>query len=236
MKESKTEEKAGKSKAPLLAIILVGLVLVGGNVFFASGFFATKDAATDFYDEISSKEETISAYEKKTGIPRETIRSTDVAPEQPKESPVIEEDEEVVESEEPVTISSDYIYFPDYGIKLKKSSSLTSVSYRYENIYGWSTVYFWGVKKGTQYFPQYADPHTNAFGGLVAISIIPRARYEEMDTRTMGAIAYEDDDYIVTYSGSQSVFSSDSHDIEVEKESREAAIEWLSNKENYSRI
>ena len=122
------------------------------------------------------------------------------------------------------TFSDDYVYLPQWGIKIKTSDKLKSVSYLYNS--DDNNVGFWGAPAGYQYFPEFADPATYGIPALIYLWVSS----SDVDcTKTYDAekgcpltgsheLVYSTDQYNIYFENPQAVNSRDANSQQDEPE------------------
>ena len=125
---------------------------------------------------------------------------------------------------------SDYIYVPEWDIKIKKSDKLKGYSYTYD--FKQDAIYILADIAGSQNFPDFADIQKN-HDGLVSIS---RSSTKNLDQTTDDQFVTEIDGSYYFYGTAQGAYSSTQEEAQTEIETLKYAKEMVSNADNYSKI
>lgn len=134
------------------------------------------------------------------------------------------EDKEEEAASVDVSAARDYIYIGDWGIKIKVSENLASVSYVFSRVQYPDILYISGATKDGQYVPSFVENSLHMGSGLIAIG-----RYSKDDQNILaetdpasgarrlwyggtiaGTVIYEDDGYYFSYSHSQAAVGDES--------------------------
>lgn len=133
------------------------------------------------------------------------------------------------EGSEAVASSSEYIYIGEWGIKIKKPSTLKNINYSFND----SALHMTGL-------PADSNPETTPdFANIEKYSagIISRMSAKtECDEISCGEIVYQDENYKYAYSHPQDITSADEANRELETKTVNLFKEMLTNKENYSKF
>ena len=126
-------------------------------------------------------------------------------------------------------VSGDYIYFPEYDLKLKKSKKLDHYAWRVEDSSDGDgiIVYIVAQPAGLDEAREYVNIAENSFG---AATIRKNSGKDGITDETLG---YQDDDVEVYYSGSQSAYLSEGS-AEEQDRAREEVMKML--EKGFSRI
>lgn len=220
--EATPVQKSGKGS--LVACIILLVLLIGVSVFAVM----TTINAQSTINEIDSLKKDVASRDAKLETVKEVVG--------------VENTEDITtDLIKGLAYDSNYIYFPDAGMKIKISDELTTVSYLYHAKY--NSIEIWGVKKGMQYYPDFADPDLNN-SSLGIISIQKKSeKNEECSEGLWGAFCNAKyvtdaaiDDYVIVYDHPQAVYSSDKSEIEYETAAVDVIEEMLTNPANYSKI
>ena len=166
----RTEAKATVRKSRKAAVAMVGCVILAlvGIGFGAYGLIAggkAEEQNASLNSELDQKKETIRKIEEQLGVKVETEDET---------------------KSEIVTVSAaekGYIYIGEWGIKIKISAGLASVSYVFHAARGTQTLYVSGVDcsgGACQYVPEFVETATDMGSGLGALSRYSKAEADEM--------------------------------------------------------
>ena len=226
--------KKQKSGALIAVCTGLGIVAVISLAFNAYQFIYRADG--------EDKDVLIAKYAEKTGVSADELREaiknetadalfekTD-EPEEEKEPEEDKKEESSAESEkcDKAELSGNYIYFPEYGLKLKKSKKLDHYAWRIDNNNGETRIYISAQPKGLDELREYANLDTFSFGfGAATI------RNGNEADETESSIAFKDGEVIVSYSGAQAYYDVEGTEDE-QKTVREEIVKMLAN--GFSRI
>lgn len=208
--EEPVEPKEPKKKSNTLAIVLLFIFALLGIGFGVYGMFfygASDNCNTDC---------------PKCDCPSCTENETDC--------PKCEECEPCSGSE---AISADYIYLPEWGVKIKRpvgGLSYTMTPRQTLRILGTD------CRNGKcQYLPDFANPEKNPYG-LVAVRKLSDdevVQYKNGTLELFGDKPFEAAGFVFTISNAQAVYSQDREEMEWESTSLRMLKEWFANPENY---
>ena len=224
--------KKQKNGGLIAVSLLLSVIAVVSLAFNAYQFIYREDG--------EDKDLLIAKYAEKTGVGadelREAIKEETVddlfAPveDEETEEPVEEDNEKTEEKECPksVSVTANYIYFPEYGLKLKKTNKLDRYAWRIVNNGDATTIYITAQPAGLDEMRDYVnlDKYSGGFG---AATIRNGNEVEDTDA----SIAFKDGEVIVSYSGSQAYYG-DTGMEEEEAQVRDEILKMLAN--GFSRI
>ena len=234
--------KKQKSGALIAVCTGLGIVAVVSLAFNAYQFIYRADG--------EEKDVLIAKYAEKTGVSADSLRDAirdEKADELFGESDKTEEEadetsegEEAEKKDEASTdadsdrcvknaeLSSKYIYFPEYGLKLKKSKKLEHYAWRIDTSGDATNIYITAQPTGLDGAREYTDldKFSSGFG---AATIRNGNEVEDLEA----SIAFKDGETIVSYSGAQTYYDVDGTEEE-QATVREEIMKMLAN--GFSRI
>lgn len=213
-----SEEPKKKAKVNfVVCIVCLALMAIAGVAFGAYAMIAKDRAVAEASENCGGE------------------RPAPVPGNEPEETPEDLLDETKPEkSAQGISNPEDYIIIGEWGVKIKIPDNLISVSYRYNVGAGYTSLEVLGVKRGGQYFPEFANPTMNSS----SLGIVWRTN-EDTRNSEMGegeAPVLKLDGYNYFYAHPQDVYSTDEDEKQWEVESVELIQEMLDAPSSYSRI